>query len=314
MQMSLRNTRMRKTLRVETFLNEMNQAMPWKQLVATMSPFYRTGDGGRRAYPLEQMLRIHCLQLWHNLSDPAMEEALYDRYSFQRFVGLDGFTDRVPDETAILRFRHLLETHGLETLILKTVNDYLAEKGLVFKAGTIMDATLLQAPVSKKNKDQQRDPDMSSTQKNNKWHFGAKGHIGVQAQGKPIIHSTHFTTAKRGDGPQKAHLLHGEEQAIYGDSAYCKRVEKRAAKDKGVYYGISDKGSRNHPLSSSQKKRNRKHSKIRAKVEHPFRVIKVLWGQAKLRYKGLAKNASRFTVLCALSNVYFCRKPLLALG
>ncbi len=241
-----------------------------------------------------------------------MEEALYDRLSFQTFLGFDCFGGVIPDESSICRFRHLLEEHGLSQQILTAVNAHLDSHGLVLKTGTIVDATLLAAPVSKNNSRKERDPEMSSTRKNNKWHFGAKGHIGVQAQGPPIIHSTEFTTAKVHDRQLLDELQHGEEQALFGDSAYTKQAAKRQARQDDVYYGISDRGARNHPLSSSQKKRNRRHAGIRAKVEHPFRVIKHLWGHSKLRYKGLAKNASQFTTLCALANIFFCRRALLA--
>ena len=243
-----------------------------------------------------------------------MEEALYDRLSFQRFLGFDCFGGTIPDESSILRFRHLLEEHGLADRILECVNGYLSGRGLVLKAGTIVDATLLEAPVSKKNKNKTRDPEMSSTRKNNKWHFGAKGHIGVQAQGKPIVHSVVFTTAKNHDITEVENLFHGEETAIFGDSGYTRQEDKRRIRTQGIYYGIADRGAWQHPLSPSQKKKNRKHSSIRAKVEHPFRVIKELWGHRKLRFKGLVKNACQFTTLCALSNLYLCRKQLLTIG
>ena len=303
---------MKKQLRVVAFLKEMEDAIPWHELLNALKPFYKTGEGGRPPHPLERMLRIHFLQLWYNLSDPAVEEALYDRSSFQQFIGLDGFTMIPPDETAICRFRHFLEENQLADVIFKTVNAHLDKKGLVLQSGTIVDATLLDAPVSKKNEAHTRDPEMSSTKKNNKWHFGAKGHIGVQANGKPLIHSVAFTTAKEADINGLDSLLHGEEQAVFGDSGYTKRADKEMARAVDVYYGVHDRGARNHPLSSSQKKRNKRHSRLRAKVEHPFRVIKVLWNQAKLRYKGLEKNASRFKSLCALCNIYMCRKLLIA--
>lgn len=304
---------MKKLLRVEKFLDEMNKAVPWSALCDVIRPHYRL-EGGRRPHDLELMLRIHFLQLWHNLSDPGMEEALYDRLSFQKFLGFDCFGDAIPDESSICRFRHLLEAQGLSKRILSIVNSHLSKHGLVLKEGTIVDATLLQAPVSKKNAKKERDPEMSSTRKNNKWYFGAKGHIGAQAQGKPIIHSVEFSTAKESDKIHMTKLFHGEERAIFGDSGYTAQEEKRGARHEGLYYGIADRGAYKHPLSATQKKRNRKLSGIRAKVEHPFRVIKELWGHRKLRYKGLAKNASQFTVLCALSNLYFCRKELLATG
>lgn len=301
----------RKELRVEKFLCAMDKVIPWAALEAAIAPFYKTGEGGRPAYDLEVMLRIHFLQLWHNLSDPGMEEALYDRLSFQQFLGFDIFGGVIPDETAILRFRHLLCEHGLSDRILASVNEHLDAHGLVLKEGTIVDATLLQAPVSKKNSRKERDPEMSSTRKNNKWYFGAKGHIGVQANGKPIVHSTEFSTAKDHDKVHMTKLFHGKEKAIFGDSGYTDKLEKRGARYEGLYYGISDRGARCHPLSSSQKKKNTRHSRLRAKVEHPFKVIKEQWNHRKLRYKGLAKNASIFTTLCALSNIYLCRKLLL---
>lgn len=303
----------RKELRVEKFLGEMDQVIPWLNLTESLIPYYKS-EGGRPPHDLELMLRIHFLQLWHNLSDPAMEEAIYDRMSFQKFLGFDCFGGVIPDESSICRFRHLLEIHDLSKTILRCVNDHLATKGLVLRAGTIVDATLLQAPTSKLNAQKERDPEMSSTRKNNKWHFGAKGHIGVQSQGHPIIHSCTLGTAKDHDIKALEALLHGQEKAVFGDSAYCTKEDKAQARGSGIYYGISDRGYRKHPLSSTQKKRNRKHSSIRAKVEHPFRIMKCLWGHSKMRYKGLAKNASRFTTLCALTNIYFCRKALLQTG
>jgi len=303
----------KKQLRVERFLAEMDSVVPWQALVSEIKPCYKS-QRGRRPHDLELMLRIHFLQLWHNLSDPAMEEALYDRYSFQTFLGFDCFGGIVPDESSICRFRHLLERNGLSHKILSCVNNHLSQHGLLLKAGTIVDATLISAPVSKKNKDKKRDPEMSSTRKNNKWHFGAKGYIGVQANGKPIVHTAEFGTAKEHDSKQLDNLLHGNEGAVFGDSSYSKQMNKRAARSKGIYYGISDKGARDHPLSDRQKKRNHKHNKLRCKVEHPFRVIKHLWKQTHCKYKGLAKNESWFRTLCALSNLYFCRRDLLKLA
>lgn len=302
-----------KQLRVEKFLSEMDVVVPWDKLCEVIRPHYKS-QGGRPAHDLALMLRIHFLQLWHNLSDPAMEEACYDRLSFQKFLGFDCFGGVIPDESSICRFRHVLEEQGLSAEILATVNRHLSQHGLILKAGTIVDATLLQAPVSKKNSAGERDAEMSSTKKNNRWHFGAKGHIGVQAEGKPIVHSVAFTTAKDHDKTQMTALFHGEEAAIFGDSAYADQAEKRGSRALGLYYGIADRGARKHPLSASQKKKNKKHSRLRAKVEHPFRVIKHQWGHQKLRYKGLAKNASWFTTMCALSNIYLTRKQLLMTG
>lgn len=302
-----------KRLRVERFLDEMNLVIPWISLCEEIRPYYRA-EGGRPPHDLELMLRIHFLQLWHNLSDPATEEAIYDRLSFQRFLGFDIFGGRVPDESSICRFRHILEQHKLSDKILLCVNAHLATHGLILKSGTIVDATLLQAPVSKKNEQKQRDPEMSSTKKNNKWYFGAKAHIGVQAQGKPVVHSVAFSTAKEHDKKHMRKLFHGDETAIFGDSGYVDHSEKCGSRAIGLYYGIAERASRANPLSCSQKKKNRKHSGIRAKVEHPFLVIKEIWGHRKLRFKGLAKNASQYTTLFALSNIYLCRKQILTTG
>jgi len=303
----------RKELRVERFLKEMDMVVPWGRLVEEIRPHYKS-ELGRRPHDLELMLRVHFLQLWHNLRDPGMEEALYDRMSFQKFLGFDCFGGDIPDESSICRFRHLLEVRGLSQTILSCVNTHLAEHGLVLREGTIVDATLLQAPVSKKNKDKERDPEMSSTKKNYKWYFGAKGHIGVQAQGKSIIHSCALGTAKDHDIKALDALLHGEEKAVFGDSAYNTNEDKAQARANDIYYGICDKGRRDNPLSPTQKRNNKKHSSLRAKVEHPFRVIKEQWGHRKLRYRGLMKNASQFTTLCALCNIYLCRKLVATTG
>jgi len=300
----------RKELRIERFLGEMQAVIPWGSLCEEIRPFYYAREGGRARHDLLLMLKVHFLQLWNNLSDPMMEEALYDRLSFQEFLGFDCFGGEIPDESSICRFRHLLEANALSERILSSVNAHLAEHGLVLQRGTIVDATLISAPVSKKNKSGERDPEMSSTKKNNKWYFGAKGHIGVQAEGRPIVHTTRFTTAKAADITELENLQHGNEKALFGDSAYLRRADKQRARESGLYYGISDRGTRRRLLSSNQQKKNRKHSRLRAKVEHPFRVIKHLWGHNRMRYKGLTKNASRFTTLCALSNIFLCRKEL----
>lgn len=309
-QTTFHSTGQKKQLRIERFLSEMDKVVPWQALIQAIKPYYKS-EQGRRPHDIEVMLRIHFLQLWHNLSDPGMEEALHDRLSFQKFVGFDCFGGHVPDESSILRFRHLLEQHKLSQKILKVVNLHLSKRGLVFTAGTIVDATLLQAPVSKKNAQKKRDVQMSSTRKNNKWYFGAKGHIGVQATGKPIVHSVSYTTASVADNKEMTKLFHGQEKAIFGDSGYAKQEEKRGARYMGLYYGIADRGARCHPLSGSQKKKNQKHSGLRAKVEHVFCVIKEKWQHRKLRYKGLHKNACQFTTLCALCNLYMTRKEVL---
>lgn len=303
----------RKVTKVEQFLSAMDKITPWAEFVACIKPYYKK-SGGRKPHDIELMLRIYFLQQWYNLSDPMMEDHIYLNLAYQAFLGFDCFGGVVPDESSICRFRHLLEQHDLTQQFLAISQDYLSQHGLVMREGTVVDATLFSAPRSKKNKAKQRDPEMSSTKKNNQWHFGAKGHIGVQANGKPIIHSVDYSTAKQHDKKSLEKLLHGDEKARYGDSGYTDQTDKKQCRKDGVFYGVIDRAARGHPLSNSQIKRNRKLSKIRAKVEHPFRTIKCVFGHTKLRYKGLAKNASQFTALCMLQNLYVCRKELLATG
>lgn len=202
-----------KKLRCQKFLDEMQQVVPWDRLVNNIKPHYSTGNsdkGGRPAFDLELMLKIHCLQQWFNLSDPAMEDAIYDRNSFQSFLKIDLISDKVPDETTILNFRHLLEKYELTKLLFHEINSYLQEKNLLLKEGTAIDATLIAAPTSTKNKDKKRDPSMSSTKKGNNYYFGMKAHIGVQSTGKPLVHSLDSSTAKDHDSTKTEELLHGD--------------------------------------------------------------------------------------------------------
>jgi len=238
----------KKRLRCERFLDEMRTVMPWDRLCGLIKPHYATGKGGRPPMPLEQMLKIHCLQQWYNLSDPAMEEAIYDRNSFQRFLEIDLISNHVPDETTILNFRHLLETHNLARKIFNEINAYLTERGLLLpkgtevKEGTIVDATLIDAPSSTKNASKKRDPEMTSTKKGNQWYFGMKAHIGTQLRGKPLIHSVETGTAKEHDKKKKDELMHGNEQAEFGDKGYADDKDKRAARKKGVFAACPREG------------------------------------------------------------------------
>ena len=300
----------KKALRCEKFLNEMKKVIPWKSICSMIAPHYSKGIFGRKPMPLLLMLQIHCLQQWYQLSDPAMEEAIYDRNSFQKFLSLDLLKDRVPDETTILNFRHLLEKHALMEKIFVMIKSYLAQKGLLMKEGTIVDATLISSPSSTKNCEKKRDPEMSSTKKNNKWYFGMKAHIGVDAK-SGIIHSCDFTTAKIHDKKCLPSLLHGEEESVFGDKGYTSDEDKNKAREAEIYWGILDKAKPFHPLSSKQKKRNKKLSSIRSKVEHPFQVIKCLWGYRKTRYRGIQKNANQLMMLFALTNLFKMRKKLL---
>jgi IS5 family transposase len=289
----------------------MDRIIPWQEMLSAIRPHYYDNEIGRPARDLHLMLKIYFLQQWFNLSDPEAEQEIYDRGSFQRFLGLDLMGETAPDETTICKFRHLLEEHRLQECFMEIVNALLTEKGYFMKKGTIVDATLIAAPSSTKNAEGKRDPEMSQTKKGNQWYFGMKGHIGVDAD-SGLVHSICATTAKAADITMLHHLLTGEERAVFGDKAYAKEEDKRAARKAGVFYAMSDKGKPYHPLSSSQRKKNRKHSSVRSKVEHPFHVIKNLWHFTKVRYRGLQKNNLQLHTLFALVNLYLKREQLLA--
>lgn len=302
----------KKALRCERFLNEMTKIVPWEEICNEIRPFYSNGTTGRKPMPLIMMLKIYCLQQWYQLSDPSMEEAIYDRNSFQKFLNLDLLLCKVPDETTILHFRHLLEKHNLVKKIFELVANHLSKKGFLLKTGTIVDATIISSPSSTKNKDKKRDQEMSSTKKNNKWYFGMKAHIGVDSK-SGLVHSCEFTSAKVHDRECLPSLLHGKEKAVFGDKGYVSDRDKYYARDAEVFWGVLDKGKRKHPLSKTQKKRNKKLSSIRAKVEHPFQIIKHLWGYRKTRYRGIEKNGTQLLMLFTLANLFKTRKKLLAI-
>ena len=255
------------------------------------------------------MLKIYFLQQWYDLSDPGMEEAIYDRNSFQKFLGIDLLGDSVPDETTILHFRHLLEKHELQERFFEVVNDLLAKRGITVRHGTITDATIIAAPPSTKNKEKKRDPEMHQTKKGNQWYFGMKAHIGTDTKG--FVHTVEVTKASVHDGAVQDHLYHGEEKAKFGDSAYQSKEKKRKARSAKIFWGVADKPARSHTLSSSQKKRNHQTSGVRSFVEHPFQVLKCQWNHRKVRYRGLRKNGLQFVGLFALCNLYRARKMLL---
>jgi IS5 family transposase len=306
-----------KKTRKEIFLGEMNRVVPWPQLVALIAPHARGAHqalGGRPPFPVEVMLRIHCLQLWWNLSDPAMEEELHERPLYRQFAGLAG-ARRIPDETTILRFRHLLEKHALTPQILKTVNAGLAAQGLMLKTGTLVDATLIAAPSSTKNKSGERDPQMHQTKKGNQWHFGMKAHIGVDAE-SGLVHTVVGTAANVADVTQATGLLHGEEADVFGDAGYQGVAKREGAKDIAVTWHVAMRPGKRRALDKSRASQRFMDeletikARIRAKVEHPFRVIKQQFGFTKVRYRGLAKNTARLTMLFALSNLWMARKAL----
>ena len=265
---------------------------------------------GRKRTDALMLLKIHFLQQWYNLSDPGAEEAIYDRNSFQKFLEIDLLGQTVPDETTILNFRHFLESHGLQIKFFAIVRSLLEEKHLLMRSGTIVDATIIEAPSSTKNKEKKRDPDMSSTKKNGDWHFGMKAHIGVDAD-SGFIHTVETSTAKVHDKAKMNDLFHGEEKAKFGDKGYVGDEDKREARKVGIFWGVLDKGRINHPLSRSQKKRNRKLSSVRSKVEHPFQVLKCQWGFVKVRYRGLTKNSLQLQTLFMLVNLFKARRKLL---
>ena len=301
----------RKPTRREQFLNEMDQIIPWRDLCKVIKPFYpKPKAAGRPPVGLERMLRIHFLQHWFNLTDPAVEEALYESRSMRRFVGIDLGREPAPDETTVCKFRHLLEAHNLGGRLFELINGYLQENGLKVSTGTIVDATIIEAPSSTKNKDKARDPDMHQTKKGNQWYFGMKGHIGVDSQTK-LIHTVVATAANVHDSQVLGDLLHGEETRVWGDSAYSSQgetIRKHAPNAKDL---TNQKGRRNCPLSDDEKARNRTKSQVRAKVEHPFLILKRIFGFAKVRYRGLEKNATRLFVACSLVNLYMVRRRLL---
>jgi IS5 family transposase len=261
--------------------------------------------------PLERMVRIYFVQQWYGLSDPGMEEALYDIESVRRFAGIELGDVEIADETTILNFRHLLERHQLTEQLLAEVNGYLSEKKLLLREGTIVDATLIAAPSSTKNKDKKRDGEMSSTKKGNNYHFGMKVHTGTDSQ-SGLVHTVQVTTASVHDKQEMEAVLHGEEKAVFGDKGYFSDQDKRAARKTGLFWGVLDKAKSKKRLSNKQKRRNKKLSSIRAKVEHPFRVVKRQFGYVKTRYRGLKKNAAQVFTLFALANLYKVRRALLA--
>ncbi|MBP9148613.1 MAG: IS5 family transposase [Rhodoferax sp.] len=304
----------RKT-RKAIFLDQMDRVVPWSRLVDLIAPHYPSGHTGRPPFELETMLRTHFLQQWFNLSDPAMEEAFFDTPLYREFVGLADNV-RLPDESTILRFRHRLEKHSLAVKILAEVNAVLTERGLMLKEGSAVDATLIAAPSSTKNKGKTRDPEMHSSQKGNQWHFGMKSHIGVDAD-SGLVHTVHCTSGNMHDITQAHRLLHGSEKSVWADAGY-QGVEKRLGADAHVTWHVAMRPGKRKTLKNAGgamgellDKAEKLKAGVRAKVEHPFRVIKRQFGYVKVRYRGLAKNAAQIATLFALSNVWMARHRLL---
>jgi transposase, IS5 family len=304
----------RKKTRRELFLEEMEQVVPWKSLLNLIGPFYPSAGNGRHPHPLEKMLRVHLMQNWFGLSDLAMEEALYEITPMRVFARLS-VTKPIPDETTILHFRHLLEKNELAPEILRSVNAHLTRKGLLLKRGSIVDATIIAAPGSTKNEAGARDPGMHRVKMGNQWHFGMKAHIGVDAD-SGLVHTVVMTAANESDVVQVDELLHSKEQVVHADGGYTgaqnrvrrKNIRWEIAAKRGRIKAMADSGER-RAIEANEKRK----ASVRAKVEHPFRVIKGQFGLIKVRFRGLAKNTAHVVTLFALSNLWMARKRLMAM-
>ena len=306
-----------KKTRKREFLEDMERVVPWVALVQIVAPYYPKAKTGRPPFGIETMLRIRYLQQWFGLSDPAMEEALHDVPLYREFAKLDDAQARLPDETTILRFRHLLERHDLAKDMLRLVNDLLGAKGLMLRTGTAVDATLISAPSSTKNEQGERDPEMKQTKKGNNWYFGMKAHIGVDSH-SCFVHTVVGTAANVNDLNVAGALLHGEEEVAFGDAGY-QGVHKRAEAEGPTWYVAMRPGLRRklNPFIEPQfvaERVEKMKASIRAKVEHPFRVIKRQFGFTKVRYRGLQKNTAQLVTLFALSNLWMARRALLSTG
>ena len=301
-----------KVTRRERFLAEMDAVIPWSRLIALIEPHYPKAGQGRQPLGLAKMLRIYFLQQWFNLSDPQAEDALYDSESMRRFARVELGEEVVPDESTILRFRHLLEQHGLTLAIFEEVQNLLEERRLLLRSGTIVDATIIAAPSSTKNAAAARDPEMKQTRKGRNWYFGMKLHIGADRRG--LVHTVRATDGSVADITQLPELLHGEERELFGDQAYWKEDDRQFLERWGIRYRVNRRPTAQRPLSERWRLINRARSRTRARGEHAFRVVKQLWGFAKVRYRGLAKNLARAQTMFALANLYQVRRQLLPSG
>src|SRR6516225_1016353 len=302
-----------KTTRRAVFLAEMERIVPWSALCALIEPHYPKAGNGRPPIGVGRMLRIYFLQHWFNLSDPGVEEALSDSVVLRQFVSIDLGQEPVPDETTVCKFRHLLEEHDLGGEMLETVNLHLQEKGVHISTGTIVDATIIHAPSSTKNREEKRDPEMHQTRKGQQWYFGMKAHVGVDSKNK-IIHSAVVTAAHVADATVLPELLHGEETRVWGDQGYVGQTEvihqaaPRARDCSHRRYRYKGR------VNEVERAKNRNKSRVRSKVEHVFQVLKLKFGFVKVRYRGLQKNGNRLFAACALVNLFMVRKQLLRLA
>ena len=288
----------------------MDQVIPWQRWLTIIEPYYPKKGRGRPPMPMESMLRIYCLQQWYNLSDPGAEEALYDMESMRRFAKLELGKDALPDETTILNFRRMMEAHQLSEVLLKDVNAYLKEQGIRVSQGSMVDATIIHAPSSTKNREKKRDNEMSSTRKGNQYYFGMKIHIGTDVNSN-VVHTATVTSANEADITELPNLIRKDDQVIFADAGYTSDSYKRGARALGMSWKVNDKRKPKKNMSSSQKKRNRQNSSIRARAEHIFRVVKCQFGYRKTRYKGLEKNRVQVFSLLSLTNIYLQRGHLM---
>jgi IS5 family transposase len=299
----------KKTRRAQ-FLDEMEQVVPWSKLCGLIEPHYPKAGNGRPPVGVERMLRIYFLQQWFNLSDPAVEEALYDSVVMRSFAGIDLGREPVPDETTVCKFRHLLEEHQLGGEMLETVNLHLQSRGVRITTGTIVDATIIHAPSSTKNREQRRDPEMHQTKKGNQWYFGMKAHVGVDSKTK-MIHTAVATAANVADATVLPELLHGEETRVWGDQAYQGQSEVIHRQAPQAQDCTHRRYRYKNRIDEGERAKNRTKSTVRSKVEHVFGVMKLKFGFVKVRYRGLKKNANRLFATCALVNLFMARRKLL---
>ena len=301
----------RKTRR-EKFLERMEGLIPWEELEERIRPFYPKAGRGRRPYELSTMLRIHCVQLFYNLSDPGMEDMLYEVESVRRFTGLR-LSGPLPDETTILNFRHLLEEHGLGTGLFEEINRHLESQGLRLQEGTIVDASIIAAPSSTKNRSKERDPEMHQTKKGNEWHFGMKVHIGVDSQ-TGVVHSVSTTSANVHDVTETPRLLHGGETQVWGDAGYQGVHKSPENRGLDVEWQVAMRPGKRRKLEpgSDEAVAEKRKASVRAKVEHPFLYIKCQFGYGKVRYRGLAKNTQRLMTLLGFANLMRAEQYLAA--
>ena len=304
-----------KRTRRREFLDEMEKVVPWADLVALVSPYLPDGKRGRPPFSPETMLRIHFMQQWFTLSDPAMEEALHDMPVFREFAGLEGWDERLPDESTILRFRHVLEKHKLAAQILQTVNDLLSAKGMMLKGGSVVDATLIAAPSSTKNSSGERDPQMKQSRKGQQWYFGMKCHIGVDLE-SGLVHTVRGTSGAVNDVTEANSLVRPSDREVYADAGY-RGADKRPDARAGVAWNIAMRPGKRRtlnpakPIEALTEQLERVKAGVRARVEHPFRVVKRQFGHIKVRYRGLAKNTAQLHTLFALANLWMARRKLI---